>query len=96
MRTVRHSLQRHGSKISRAVFCVTAGVEEAAFAEAATVYFPRPHEEDTGEQVDGRGVFIGLRVAEAALQGGGGGRGRRAPGRVEAGSSQVWLERIKK
>jgi hypothetical protein len=33
MRTVRFSLQRHGSKISRVVFCLSAGVEEAAYVE---------------------------------------------------------------
>jgi len=80
MRTVRHSLQRHGSKISRVVFCVTAGVEEAAFAAAAAVYFPRTPEEEAGsveatqgEQVDefgdavlGRGVVIGRVPADTA------------------------------
>jgi hypothetical protein len=80
MRTVRHSLQRLGSKISRVVFCVSAGVEEAAYVEAAATYFPRDSEEEIasraaseGEQLDeygdvvlGRSVSIGRVPADTA------------------------------
>lgn len=80
MRTVRHSLQRHRSKISRVVFCLSAGVEEAAYVEAAAVYFPRNHDEEmasvavtAGEQLDefgdvvlGRNVSIGRMPSDTA------------------------------
>jgi hypothetical protein len=80
MRTVRLCLQRHGSKISRVVFCISAGVEEAAYVEAAAVYFPRNHDEEAAsqavtadEQLDefgdlvlGRGVSIGRVPADTA------------------------------
>ena len=80
MRTVRHSLQRHRSKISRVVFCLSAGVEEAAYVEAAAVYFPRNDDEEmasaavtAGEQLDefgdlvlGRNVSIGRLPSDTA------------------------------
>jgi hypothetical protein len=80
MRTVRRSLQRHGSKIRRIVFCLSAGVEEAAYSEAASLYFPRNLNEEAtsraqtaeeqldefGDVVCGRGVSIGRQPSETA------------------------------
>jgi hypothetical protein len=80
LRTVRHSLQRHGASISRVVFCLSAGVEEAAYAEAAALYFPRNEDEQStsqaataheqldefGDLVQGRGVSIGRKPSDTA------------------------------
>jgi hypothetical protein len=107
MRTVRHSLQRHGCKLQRVVFCLTAGVEEAAFAEAAAVYFPRTHEEEVasqaatqGEQVDdsgdlvlGRSVFIGRVPADTAALADGG-RGSVSSEAGAGGQAAEWSQTL--
>jgi hypothetical protein len=106
MRTIRHSLQRHGSKISRVVLCLSAGVEEAAYVEAAALYFPRTFDEEmascaatAGEQLDefgdallGRSVFVGRMPSDtAALADGGRGSGGEGAGEQSGDWSQTLL-----
>jgi hypothetical protein len=106
MRTIRHSLQRHGSKISRVVLCLSAGVEEAAYVEAAALYFPRTLDEEmascaatAGEQLDefgdvllGRSVVVGRMPSDtAALADGGRGSGGEGAGEQSGDWSQTLL-----
>jgi hypothetical protein len=107
MRTIRHSLQRHGCKISRVVLCVTAGAEEAAYVDAAAVYFPRSRDEEVasqiataGEQLDefgdvllGRNMSIGRMPSDTAAIADAG-RGGSAMGEDAAEQTGGWNETL--